>query len=158
MRARQKGFSLIELLIVVSIILIIAAIAIPSFIKSRMAANEASAAETLRTLGTGMTTYSTLCPNVGYPASLVDLGPGPGICVGGANIVDSNLGTPAPRKSGYAFTYGVTAVAGLNAAYTVNGDPFSRGNTGQRSFYIDQTNIIRFNFTAPASVADMPLQ
>lgn len=158
MRARQKGFSLIELLIVVAIILIIAAIAIPNFIKSKMAANEASGAQTLRTLATAMTTYSALCPNVGYPATLVDLGPGGGTCVGGANIVDTILGVPAPRKSGYAFTYGVTATAGLNTAYTVNADPFSRGNTGQRSFYVDQTNIIRFNFTAPASAADMPLQ
>src|SRR4051795_2270452 len=74
MRNRQKGFSLIELLIVVAIILIIAAIAIPNLLRSRMAANEASAVASLRTVTTGEVTYQTAYPTVGYAPALVNLG------------------------------------------------------------------------------------
>src|SRR5271168_4941215 len=84
----QLGFSLIELLIVVAIILIIAAIAIPSLIKSKIAANEASAVSSLRAINTGNVDYSSMCPSTGYANTLVDLGPGAGVCVGGSNIID----------------------------------------------------------------------
>src|ERR1700688_3934678 len=71
---RQKGFSLIELLIVVAIILIIAAIPIPNFIRSRMAANEASAVSSLRSVNTAEVAYFTTYPNQGYSAALSSLG------------------------------------------------------------------------------------
>src|SRR5438477_6437279 len=73
---KQKGFSLIELLIVVAIILIIAAIAIPNLLRARIAANESSAVSSLRTINTGEVTYSTGYPAIGYSAALGDLGPG----------------------------------------------------------------------------------
>ncbi len=76
MRMKQAGFSLIELLIVVAIILIIAAIAIPSLISSRMSANEASAVESLRTIQSSLTAYAITYPAVGYAAQLTDLGDG----------------------------------------------------------------------------------
>ncbi len=71
---KQKGFSLIELLIVVAIILIIAAIAIPNLLRARMAANESSAVASIRTINTGMVTYNSTYPTVGFAASLTVLG------------------------------------------------------------------------------------
>ncbi len=70
----QKGFSLIELLIVVAIILVISAIAIPSYLRSRMQANEASAVSSLRMINTAAITYSSTYGNVGYPTNLADMG------------------------------------------------------------------------------------
>ena len=156
---RQKGFSLIELLIVVAIILIIAAIAIPNLLKSKMAANESSAVGSLRTYTTAMVTFSTQCPNLGYPAALTLLGAGPGDCTG-ANIVDNVLGVAAPTKSGYTFTYvaGAAAANGVVSTYTLNANPVTAGTTGQRRFFSNQTGVIRYNQTAAAAVTDPPLQ
>src|ERR1700682_3893086 len=84
----HAGFSLIELLIVVAIILIIAGIAIPNLMRARISANEASAVNSIRTFTSANTTYASLCPVIGYPNTLADLGPGGGGCTGGANITD----------------------------------------------------------------------
>src|SRR6201991_2415764 len=105
---KDKGFSLIELLIVVAIILIIAAIAIPNLIKSKMAANESSAVGSLRTINTGEVNYAASCPAVGYSASLAEMNTG-ALCAGGKGIIDNVLGAAAPKKSGYTFQYTATA-------------------------------------------------
>ena len=153
---RMKGFSLIELLIVVAIILIIAAIAIPNLLKSKMAANEASAVESLRTIDTGETTYAATCPDVGYSATLVELNTG-ALCASGKNIIDNILGGADPSyKAGYVFTYTVAPIGGLNNAYTVTGLPSSVGVTGQRGFFSDQTNVVRFTLTGVAPTAASP--
>src|SRR5947209_16677484 len=104
---KQKGFSLIELLIVVAIILIIAAIAIPNLLRARIAANEASAVSSLRTINTAEVTYSTTYPTVGYAATLAILGPANATCSAGpaetnACLLDLSLASPATTaKSGY---------------------------------------------------------
>jgi prepilin-type N-terminal cleavage/methylation domain-containing protein len=106
---KERGFSLIELLIVVAIILIIAAIAIPNLLKSKMAANEASAAQSVRTVTTGETTYSAMCPSIGYSATLVELNTG-AICAGAKSVIDDALASGT--KSGYKFTYNWRAGCG----------------------------------------------
>jgi type IV pilus assembly protein PilA len=152
MRNKQKGFSLIELLIVVAIILIIAAIAIPNLLRSKMAANEASAVGSLRTLNTACVTYSTTYGT--YPPTLASLGPagGGGASSTTADLIDSVLS--AGGKSGYLFSFTPGA---SNLSYQINADPVTRGQTGQRSFFTDSSGVIRSNVAAAASNASNPI-
>jgi type IV pilus assembly protein PilA len=155
---KQKGFSLIELLIVVAIILIIAAIAIPNLLRSRMAANEASAVGSIRTLNTAQVTYSSTYPDIGFAVALSNLGPtaaGVGGTSTNSGLVDSILGCAAAPcvKSGYKFTVAALpsgcGVAGTPCnTYTAIGDPVTVGQTGQRFFCSDQSGVIRFDQVA----------
>jgi len=159
---KQKGFSLIELLIVVAIILIIAAIAIPNLLRARMSANESSAVGSVRTINTSQVTYSTNYPNVGFASTLASLGAG-GVapCVASSTsacLIDDVLAAAPNQKSGYTFALGGLSGATPEVTYTVIGDPIARGQTGQRSFFSDQSGVIRFNQTATATIADSPLQ
>ncbi len=157
---KQKGFSLIELLIVVAIILIIAAIAIPNLLRSRIAANEASAVGSIRTINTAEVTFASTYPSVGF-ATLSALG-GSGGSSAGAGLIDSVLASGT--KSGYVFA---TASGGLVpsgcgttepcSAYTVTGDPLN-SQTGQRHFFSDQSGVIRYATGASADSTSSPLQ
>jgi type IV pilus assembly protein PilA len=155
MRKNQKGFSLIELLIVVAIILIIAAIAIPNLLRSRMAANEASAVGSMRTINTACVTYSSTY-GIGFPGALNNLqGPAPATSTQ-ADLIDTVLA--GGTKSGYTMSYVAGgAVGGVIPTYTLNGDPINVGTTGQRHFFTDQSGVIRFDAAAPATVASTPI-
>jgi len=116
MERKQKGFSLIELLIVVAIILIIAAIAIPNLIRSKMAANEASAVASMRSVNTACVSYSSTY-GIGFPTNLSNLGPvaaGTNATSTSADLIDSVLSSGT--KSGYSFTY---AMANSGATYSL---------------------------------------
>ena len=156
-RKESQGFSLIELLIVVAIILIIAAIAIPNLLKSKMAANQASAVASLRTLNTSEITYSATY-NVGFTSSLAQLGPpaSGSATSAAAGMIDSVLA--AGTKSGYSFIYAASAaVNGVTSNYTINANPITPGTTGQNYYYTDATNVIRQNNSASATASDSPL-
>ncbi len=152
-----NGFSLIELLVVVAVILIIAAIAIPNFIHSRMRANEASAIQSLRTISTAQALYSTMW-SVGYADSLTKLS-GNGVVAdpNNAGLIDQVLA--AGLKSGYliSLTPGAPDPQGNIGTYSVTADPQVPGSSGDRHFYADQTSVIRSNPSVPAGPGDAPI-
>lgn len=155
----SKGFSLIELLIVVAIILIIAAIAIPNFMRSRMAANQASAVASLRTLDSSEVTYSSTF-NGGFSVDLQSLSqpspPGTNPTSTAAGLIDSVLA--GGIKSGYSFTYspGTSDVSGRIYSFAITAQPMS-SSTGINYYYTDQSGVIHQNSTATATSTDSPL-
>jgi type IV pilus assembly protein PilA len=156
---KQKGFSLIELLIVVAIILIIAAIAIPNLLRSRMAANEASAVGSLRTINTAEVTYSTTYPNIGFAATLTNLG-GAAPCTTATSatacLIDDVLSV-TQVKSGYKYAAaGANGGGPINVTYTATAVPSVVGQSGQRGFFTDQSGVIRYDATGAAATASSP--
>jgi type IV pilus assembly protein PilA len=152
---KQRGFSLIELLIVVAIILIIAAIAIPNLLRAKISANESSAVNSIRTLNIAQVTYQSTFPTVGYASAITQLGPGGvgSVCPAAgptstnACLVDSSLSNAVAAgtaKSGYYFAMGVVSSNGANLGYTLGGSPASFNQTGVRGFCSNEDGVIRF--------------
>ena len=154
-------------------IMIVAAIAIPNLLRARMAANEATAVGSLRTINTAVLTYATEYEN-GFPSSLraAGLEPGERATCNHAFLLDTAL--TSGRRSGYVFTYtpqypgAATApvispkaaakgcTSGGASGYTVTADPIQRGTTGQRSFFTDQSGLIRVSNNGESAAADSP--
>jgi type IV pilus assembly protein PilA len=133
--AGHAGFSLIELLIVVAIILIIAAIAIPNLLRARLSANEASAASSVRQITHAEITYSIAFPTTGFAPSLTELGSPVGACTSSsatACLIDSNL--TSGQKSGYDFLATGVLTNGTYNTFVVGAAPTIYSRTGSRDF------------------------
>jgi type IV pilus assembly protein PilA len=153
-KSTQKGFSLVELLIAMTVILVIAAIAVPGFIRSTMRAHESSAIGALHAINSACQSYA-LTYGTGFPAKLTALGPAMAGSAG-ADLLDSALASGI--KSGYAFSYTPgEPVKGIINSYTIVANPTNRGVTGQRGFYTDQALVIRVNPDGAASASDTPI-
>jgi len=152
---KQKGFSLIELLIVVAIILIIAAIAIPNLLRAKISANESSAVGSVRNIITAEISYSTSFQTTGFAANILALGPGAGnqTCpaagpvVANACLIDavlSGAATGTATKSGYGFeSLGANPVAGANTSFTAAAVPVTYNQSGTRDFCAFEDGVLR---------------
>ena len=154
---RTKGFSLIELLIVVAIILIIAAIAIPNLLRARIAANESSAVSAIRSIATAEFTYNTAYPTVGYATALANLG-GPANCIPAAAtacMIDSVLSAASPgagSKGGYVFlATGLVPIGGANTSFVSGASPVTFNISGVRDFCSTEDGVMRFDAGAAGS-------
>ncbi len=150
---KQKGFSLIELLIVVAIILIIAAIAIPNLLRARIAANESSAVASVRTVNTAQITYNSSYGSVGYATTLANLAGSS--CTPpsstSACLIDSQLG--AGSKSGYSF--GIANTSGTPvSAYNIIAAPTQPNQSGVRYFCSFADAVVRVNATTAIGTCD----
>ena len=157
-RLRGDGMALAGLIMgyisiaAIPVVLIIAAIAIPSLLRSRMLANDAAAASTVRTISIAEATYSTLFPNVGYAHNLGTLGPGPsGTCAGQATLehaclLTAKLGCSSPSCTNYGYSFELTATCGSDGVcsdYLVVATPLQPGTTGTKIFCSTSDGIIR---------------
>ena len=148
-RRGSRGFSLIELLIVVAIILILAAIAVPKLNQNRMFAQEAAAVQQVHTIHKALAQYYSQFGK--FPTTLAELGPPASGQAGptGADLIPSELAQG--KKSGYIYTLQQTPLG-----YSINANPEAFGSTGRRTFYSDQTMVIRQNWGSEPASATSP--
>lgn len=153
--ARDNGFSLIELLIVVAVILIVAAIAIPNLIRARIAANESSAVSSIRTVMTAESAYNTTYPNIGYAVAMSDLAGSPPCTPSSTNacLIDSVLATGT--KAGYLFNAvgGTPSPLGANTSFYVGAAPSAPNTSGLRRFCGVNDNVIHYDLNPGLSSA-----
>jgi prepilin-type N-terminal cleavage/methylation domain-containing protein len=148
----RKGFTLIELMIVIAVILIIAAIAIPGILNAKIAAHETSAVGSLRAINVAQVSYQSTYPTKGYAASLTTLG-GPDACTPTAEsacLIDPDLTTGI--KAGYTFsTSAASAGNQASVSYVTGAAPVAFKHTGIRRFCSTEKNIIRRDSNAEGS-------
>jgi type IV pilus assembly protein PilA len=159
---RQRGFSLIELLIVVAIILALAAMAVPNLIRSKMSANEASAVGSLHVIANAQTTYAINAPHLGYADQLTKLATPPSgqpIDHNHAGIIDTVLGCASQpcNKTGYQFSIINLLGSPVIINYTDIGTPQVLGTTGRRGFCSDPQSRVSYDPNGGSSCT-LPLE
>jgi type IV pilus assembly protein PilA len=158
MRTRQKGFSLVELLIVLAIILTICAIAIPNLQSARIAANQASAVSSLRTINGSAITYSLTYPDSGFPASLAAMGGAQPCTASDANACLLDEVLASGTKGGYTFVWTSDGNA-PSVGYTITATPVTAGGSGKIMFCSDQSGSIFYDPSgASCTSTSAPLQ
>ena len=149
-RRRQRGFSLIELLIVIAIILVIAAIAVPKYNQVQMGAREMAVIQEINTIHKAQNMYYSQFGR--FAENLTQLGPSPNgqaASPAAADVIPGELARGV--KNGYQFTLQLT-----KEGYQVNANPVAFGNTGRRTFFSDQSMVIRNNYSAEPATAQSP--
>jgi type IV pilus assembly protein PilA len=156
MRKRQRGFSAVQLVVAIAILLVLAAIAIPNLLHSNLSENESTAVASLRSLNSACEDYARLYG--GYPRSLSNLGANGAASSASPDLIDAELAGGA--KSGYVFTYtpGASGVSGNVLSYGIMAKPVTPGSTGRRSFFTDQSGVIRASLAGAADVTSTPIE
>jgi len=154
-RKRQRGFSVVEAVVLVAILLVVAAIAIPNLLHSNLSERESSGVASLRALNAACANYSMLYG--GYPGSLSNLGPGDAANSTSAALIDAALASGT--KGGYVFTYtaGAIGIGGNVLSYAITANPATPGGTGQRRLFTDQSGVIRTNRAGAADASSTPI-
>ena len=151
----QRGVSVVEVVVLIAILLVVAAIAIPNLLHSNLSESESSTVASLRALNAACANYSMLYG--GYPGSLSNLGPGDAANSTSAALIDAALASGT--KSGYVFTYtaGAIGIGGNVLSYSITANPAPPGGTGRRRFFTDQSGVIRANRAGAADANSTPV-
>lgn len=158
----ENGYSLIELLVVMAIILLIAAIAIPNYFRSKIAANEAATVNNMRGMTTSLTVYALTFKECGYPNTLSKLRPASPPTNAAANLLEAGMAQDAFYRTGYNYNYvllgGVGDCVGAPGNdFEIEARPAVRGRTGMRGFYVNTTLVIRGDSDGDAEPASPPI-